>query len=76
LFRARNKKPQILEFRVNGGYQDAICQEPAELSLESLDYDLDYEVKGFRKSGICKGLVLSDDACDPIHFFRNEWWRN
>jgi len=82
LFRSRDKKPQVLEFRVGSGYQDAICKEPAELAIESLDYDLDYEVKGFQRSNVCKGLVLNDDACDPIHFFWNHstrqlnWWRN
>ncbi len=81
LFRARNRKFSILEFGVSGRYQDAVCREPVELAIESLDYELD-QAPGFRRSGVCRGLVLSDDACDPIHLFWNQatrqlnWWRN
>ena len=81
LFRARNKKPQILEFGVSGRYQNAICQAPGALAVESLEYELQ-EAEGFQRATVCKGLVLSDDACDPIHLFWNHasqllnWWRN
>ena len=47
LFRASTRKVQVLEFRVGAGFQDAICQEPAHLALESLDYEMDSPVDGF-----------------------------
>ena len=82
LYRAQTAKVQILEFRVGGGYQDAICREPGKLAAEALDYDMDSDVEGYQKSKVCKGLILSDDACDALHFFWNHtthllnWWRN
>ena len=36
LVRAADPKPQILEFRIGAGYQDAICTEPAKLGPELL----------------------------------------
>ena len=79
--RSANRKPEVLEFGVGPGHQAAICQEPAKLAVERLDYNLD-GAEGFRQSRICKGLVLDDDTCDSIHFFWNHatqhlnWWRN
>jgi hypothetical protein len=79
--RAADQKPDISEFQVSAGYQDAICEEPAALELESLDYDFD-PAEGFRRSRVCKGLVLSGGECDRIHLFRDhdakrlKWWRN
>jgi hypothetical protein len=84
LVRAADPKPQILEFRVSAGYQDAICTEPATLGPELLLDDLDAakRVRKVQPSRICMGLVLSDDACDSIHFSWNHatkqlnWSRN
>lgn len=82
--RAAAKEPEILEFGVNSSAEDAICKEPAKLAIESLDYDPNQdggEIEGFERSKQAKGLVLSDDACDPIHIYWNHktkhiwWWR-
>jgi hypothetical protein len=84
IVRAAGKQPQILEFGVNPSAQDAICQEPATLTIESLDYDPTEEVgkvDGFQPSRRCKGLLLSGGQCDPIHLYWNYrtkhigWWR-
>jgi hypothetical protein len=83
--RAASNDPQILEFGV-GNAQDAICNEPAKLALESLDYDPTEavgEIDGFVRSQQSKGLVLTDgnDDCDPIHIYWDHktqhlsWWR-
>jgi hypothetical protein len=84
IVRAAGKQPQILEFGVNPNAQDAICQEPSTLTIESLDYDPTEEVgkvDGFQRSRRCKGLLLSGGECDPIHLYWNYrtkhigWWR-
>jgi hypothetical protein len=84
LVRAAVKQPEILEFGVDPSAQAAICQEPAKLEIESLDYDPTEavgKIDGFRRSRRCKGLVLSGGECDPIHIFWNHrinhlaWWR-
>ena len=81
LVRASTGQPEILEFGIDPSRQDGICALPAKLALESLDYDLN-EVKGFERSRICKGLVLTGGDCDPVHLFWNhvtkrlKWWRN
>lgn len=81
LVRAADQKPQLLEFGTGADRQDAICEGPGKLGSEALDYDLD-RVKGFRRSHVCKGLILSGGDCDPIHIFWNpatrslNWWRN
>jgi hypothetical protein len=82
--RAGVEQPEILEFGVDPSRQAAICQEPAKLAIESLDYDPTEEVgriDGFVRSRRCKGLVLSGGECDEIHLFWNHktkhvtWWR-
>jgi hypothetical protein len=82
--RAAIQEPEILEFGVGSAAQDAICQEPAKLKIESLDYDPAGEfgpVDGFRRSRRCKGIMLSGGECDPIHLYWNYnvkhmgWWR-
>jgi len=84
LVRAASTKPEILEFAVDPAVQAAICNEPAKLALESLDYDPTEAVgriDGFVRSRRCKGLVLSGGDCDEIHLFWNHkthrlgWWR-
>lgn len=82
LYRAQTGNVQILEFHVDGGHQDAICREPGRLAVEALDYEMDSDVEGYEKSKVCKGLILSDDRCDALHFFWNHttgllnWWRH
>jgi hypothetical protein len=83
LFRAANKSPEILEFRLGGGYQDAVCDPmAAKLETYSLDHDQDHDLKGLRRSRTCKGLSLEDNSCDPINLYWNRttqhltWWRN
>jgi hypothetical protein len=84
LVRAATKQPDILEFGVDPSAQAAICQEPAKLKIESLDYDpteAGGKIDGFQRSRRCKGLVLSDGQCDSVHLFWNHqtkrlaWWR-
>ena len=79
------REPQLFGFAVDPGIQNAICAEPAVLTIESLDYDPKEEgvgpIAGFRRSKRCKGLRLEGGECDSIHFFWNhktrrlEWWR-
>ena len=33
------QEPEVLDFAIDAGIQEAICQEPAKLAIESLDYD-------------------------------------
>ena len=77
---------QVLRFGVAPGRQDAICAEPATLSVESTDYDPadDPElgsIEGFTPSATCKGLELSGGDCDNVHVYWNRstlrfnWWR-
>ena len=82
--RAAATKPEILDFAVDAGIQEAICAEPARLVVESLDYDPTDavgQVDGFRRSRTCRGLELSGGECDSIHLFWNhaskslDWWR-
>jgi hypothetical protein len=82
--RSGHRMPEILDFAVNPGVQEAICAEPAVLRIESLDYDPAKavgEIPGFRRSKTCKGLRLEGGECDSVHFFWNhktkrlEWWR-
>lgn len=82
--RAAATKPEILDFAVDAGVQQAICAEPAKLVVESLDYDPTEAVgpiDGFRRSRTCKGLMLSGGDCDAVHLFwnhtlkRTDWWR-
>jgi hypothetical protein len=53
VIRAAATKPEILDFAVDAGIQEAICAEPAKLVVESLDYDPTDAVgpiDGFRRS--------------------------
>ena len=77
-------KPEILQFAIDAGQQAAICAEPAKLRLDTLDFDPSAEIGslvGFRRSRVCKGLLLSGGECDPVHIFWNHndrqfsWWR-
>jgi len=84
LVRDASPEPEVLDFAVDSGVQAAICGEPAELAVESLDYDPTEAVgpiEGFMRSQSCKGLRLSGGECDSVHFFWNHktrelnWWR-
>ena len=84
LIRAAAQRPEILDFAVGASIQEEICGEPAELVIESLDYDPEEAVggiDGFRRSRRCKGLQLRGGECDSIHLFWNhesrslDWWR-
>jgi hypothetical protein len=61
--RGTNTKPVVFEFSKSPKY--------ARLEAESLDYELDYDLPGFRRSTTCKGLVVSDDEIDPSHLYWN-----
>jgi len=86
--RAAAQKPEILDFAVDASIQEAICGEPAELVVESLDYDpmeavgsIDRFQRSRRCRCRCRGLELSGGECDSIHLFWNhasnrlDWWR-
>jgi len=77
-------RPEILGFTVGGAVHDALCDGPAVLAIESLDYDPKKTIgrlDGFRRSKRCKGLRLSSGRCSSIRFFWNhkidelDWWR-
>lgn len=81
-----SKKSRIesFEFHVGKQSQDSLCQLPAILKAESLDYDPTEAVgklPGFKQSKKCMAFVLADDACDSFHFYWNHqtnalnWWR-
>jgi hypothetical protein len=74
LVRAVPSKPEILEFAVDASLQAAICQEPAKVEVESLDYDpadAVGKIPGFRRSRTCRGIQLSGGDCDSVHIFWN-----
>ena len=59
-----------MEFGVDPNRQDAICEEPAEIDTELLDYDPDevlHDSSGFRRSTTCYGIQLVGGQCDFIH---------
>jgi hypothetical protein len=81
-----SKKSRIESFEFLAGKhsQDSLCQLPAILQTESLDYDPTEAVgklPGFKPSKKCMAFVLADDACDSFHFYWNhqanalDWWR-
>lgn len=80
-----SKKSRIESFEFHvGNSQDNLCQLPATLQVESLDYDPTEAVgklPGFKPSKKCMAFVLSDDACDSFHFYWDHqanaltWWR-
>lgn len=75
----------MMKFPIEGGSQEALCGEEAELALESLDYDplelLGERLEGFGPSSECVGVVLSSGECDAHHLYWNSklaalsWWR-
>lgn len=81
-----SKKSRIesFNFLVGKHSQDSLCQLPAELRIESLDYDPTEAVgklPGFRSSKTCNAFGLADNACDSFHFYWDHqtnslaWWR-
>jgi hypothetical protein len=65
--------------------QDSLCEAPASIDVESLNYKPPVEavgpVPGFSRSKTCTAFVLSGGECDPFHFYwdhkkqRPDWWR-
>lgn len=81
-----SKKSRIesFNFLVGKHSQNSLCQLPAKLRVESLDYDPTEAVgklPGFRSSKTCNAFGLADDACDSFHFYWDHqanaltWWR-
>lgn len=75
---------ESFEFFVGKHSQDSLCELPAKLRIESLDYDPTEAVgklPGFRSSKKCNAFGLTDDICDSFHFYWNHeantlaWWR-
>ncbi len=78
------RKIEAFTFSVGRQSQDSLCQLPAKLETESLDYDpteMVGKLSGFRSSKKCASFKLSDDACDSFHFYWDHmanalsWWR-
>jgi hypothetical protein len=73
----------ILDFAISLGIQEAICSEPATLSVEELDYPIEEvgPLEGLRSETDAVGLRLSGGPCDSIHLYWNHdrhqlsWWR-
>jgi hypothetical protein len=59
-----NRKPEELRFNI-------FRPELAQLTTEDLDYELDYELPGFRRSKSCMGLNVDDREVDPAHLYWN-----
>lgn len=83
-FGALRRRSAAFTFVVSSGTEAGVCSIPVHLEIESLDYDPTEAVgpvEGFARSTTCKGFVLDDDRCDPVHFFWNRktkrlaWWR-
>ena len=81
---SKDSKIHSFEFLVGKHSQDSLCQLPAKLRIESLDYDPTEAVgklPGFRPSKKCNAFGLTDDTCDSFHFYWNHqtnrlnWWR-
>ena len=83
IVRSGRQRPEVLDFAVAHSVQNAICEEPAVLSIETLADPTEAvgKIEGFRPSKRCKGLLLEGGQCDPVHLFWNfktrriEWWR-
>jgi hypothetical protein len=81
---SKESKIQSLKFLVGKRSQDSLCQLPAKLRIESLDYgptEAVGKLPGFRSSKECNAFGLTDDTCDSFHFYWNhqtntlDWWR-
>jgi len=85
-FSQRSRAAQSLPFPIGSGSQNSLHAAPAEVTLESLDFDPATEemgeLPGFQGSKVCKGIVLDDHQSDPIHTYwdhaahRLAWWRH
>jgi hypothetical protein len=74
----------IQKIPFNKPNQDSLCEAPASIESESLDYDPTGavgELPGFVPSKSCSSFILAGGECDVFHFFWNhknnkpEWWR-
>jgi len=55
-----SRKPEELRFNI-------FHPEQAQLTIEDLDYEPDYDLPGFRRSKTCVGLNVSDHEVDSAH---------
>jgi hypothetical protein len=64
------RKPEVLHY--SGSARNA---STAALSVEDLDFDprneIGYDLPGFQRSKVCKGLNLSDGGVDSAHIYWN-----
>jgi hypothetical protein len=81
---SKKSRIETFNFPVGKQSQGSLCQLPAKLRVESLDYDPTEqtgELPGFHSSKTCKAFRLDDDACDSFHFYWDHqanaltWWR-
>ena len=58
-----NKRPEVIH--------DRSRRQPTSvtLTIEDLDYELDYPLPGFQRSKTCKGLIIDDGEIDPAHMY-------
>jgi hypothetical protein len=85
-FSQKGRAAQSLTFAIGANSQNSLRAAPAEVDLESLDFDPKAEgqgdLSGFQRSKVCKGIVLDDQQSDPIHVYwdhdahRLAWWRH
>ena len=85
-FSQKGRAAQSSTFAIGADSQDSLRVAPAEVSLESLDFDPKAEEMGdppgFQRSKLCKGIVLDDQQSDPIHVYWDHdahhlaWWRH
>jgi hypothetical protein len=85
-FSQKGRAAQSLTFSIGADSENSLRVAPAEVSLESLDFDLSAEemgdLPGFQRSKLCKGIVLDDQQSDPIHVYwdhdahRLAWWHH
>lgn len=80
---SRRSKP--ITFSIGADSQSSLCAAPVKIALESQDFDPKEDLgslPGFRRSKVCKGIVLDDEQCDAIHVYWNHdegslaWWRH
>jgi hypothetical protein len=79
------RRSKSISFSIGGLSQASLCAAPVKPALESQDFDPKEELgslPGFRRSKVCKGIVLDDEQCDPIHVYWDHdahalaWWRH
>lgn len=81
----KNSNVFIHYLQIGKHSQDSLCRLPAQLSVEDQDFTpseyIGAPLLGFQRSRFCKGINVSDGACDSFHYFWNhdlrslQWWR-